>query len=481
MIKAKTFKGKHVAVFGLGRSGITAALSLKAGGAVVHAWDDNAASRESAKQSGVNISDLNECDWSTFDSLVLSPGVPHHLPRAHWTAVQAKKAGVPIICDIEIFAREVAARAPENRPQIIAITGTNGKSTTTALIGHILEECGKDTQVGGNIGRGVLDLDEMHRGTYYVIELSSYQLERTQSLRANAAVFLNLSPDHLDRHGDMTGYEAAKRRIFANQTSDDAIVIGVDDTDGRRICTELTAINGRRIIPISGRKSLGRGVCAIKGRLYSSMGAKVDEIADLNNAQALEGQHNWQNAAAAYAATRSLGLEPSSIGTAILNFPGLSHRMETVGRMGPVRFVNDSKATNADAAAQALKSYKNVYWIAGGQAKAEGIKPLAQYFPNIAKAYLIGEAAPEFHKTLKKAKVDHKVSGTLELAVLCAVRDALNARTKDPIILLSPACASFDQFKSFETRGDAFRDQAQMLTEIYEREELEHKMRGDAA
>lgn len=481
MIEATTFKGKHVAVFGLGRSGITAALSLMAGGATVLAWDDNEASRNIAAENGVSLSNLKECDWSAFDSLVLSPGVPHHLPSAHWTAVLAKKGDVPIICDIEIFAREVMARAPENRPKIIAVTGTNGKSTTTALIGHILEACGKDTQIGGNIGRGVLDLDEMHKGAHYVIELSSYQLERTHSLRANAAVFLNLSADHLDRHGDMQGYENAKRRIFANQTSEDAIVIGVDDTDGRRICTELTAINGRRIIPISGRKSLGRGVCAIKGKLYSSMGAKMDDVADLNNATALEGQHNWQNAAAAYAAARSIGLQPQAIGAAILSFPGLAHRMETVGKVGPVRFVNDSKATNADAAAQALKSYKNVYWVAGGQAKAEGIKPLAQYFPNIAKAYLIGDAAPEFYKTLKKAKVESKVSGTLELAVLCAVRDALNARIKDPIILLSPACASFDQFKSFEVRGDEFKAQVKKLIDIYEHEKLEHKIRGDAA
>lgn len=481
MIKAKSFKGKNVAVFGLGRTGITAALSLVAGGAAVHAWDDNEATREAAKTAGVPLTDLNDFEWATLDSLVLSPGVPDMLPKAHWTAILARAAGVPIICDIEIFAREVMDRAEENRPRIIAVTGTNGKSTTTALIGHILRECGKDAQIGGNIGRGVLDLEQMHRGTYYVLELSSYQLERTESLRANAAVFLNISPDHLDRHGDMEEYERVKRRIFANQTSEDAIVIGVDDTDGRRICTELTAINGRRIMPISGRKSLGRGVSAIKGKLYSSLDAKINEVSDLNSAIALEGEHNWQNAAAAFAAVRSFGLSAEAIGRAILSFPGLEHRMETVGRMGRVRFVNDSKATNADAAAQALKSYKNIYWIAGGQAKADGIAPLADYFPNINKAYLIGEAAPVFHKTLKKAKVDHKVSGTLELAVLCAVRDALAARDTDPIILLSPACASFDQFKSFEVRGDAFREQAAYLSGIYEREKIEHQLRGDAA
>ena len=227
MIKAGTFQGKHVAVFGLGRTGISAALSLAAGGAHVYAWDDNAQTRETAAKQGVSIKDLTTADWDRFDSFVLSPGVPDRLPTAHWSAVKAREAGVEIICDIEIFAREVMGRAPENRPVIVAITGTNGKSTTTSLIGHILSECGKDAQIGGNIGRGVLDLENMHAGTYYVLELSSYQLERTQSLRANAAVFLNLSPDHLDRHGDMEHYEAAKRRIFKNQTSDDTIVIGV--------------------------------------------------------------------------------------------------------------------------------------------------------------------------------------------------------------------------------------------------------------
>lgn len=481
MIKAGTFKDKTIAVFGLGRTGISTALSLVAGGATVWAWDDNPDTRAKAESQGVNLVDLTQADWDEIDELALSPGVPDRLPVAHWAATCAREAKVPIICDIEIFAREIASRAEENRPRIVAITGTNGKSTTTALIGHILSECGKHVQVGGNIGRGVLDLDGMHAGTHYVLELSSYQLERTQSLQANAAVFLNLSPDHLDRHGDMEGYERAKRRIFNNQTSEDSIVIGVDDPNGRRICTELTASNGRRIIPISGRKSLGRGACVIKGKLYCANGAKVEEVANLTKARALEGEHNWQNAAAAYAAVQSLGVDPKLIGAAILNFPGLAHRMETVGTMGPIRFVNDSKATNADAALQALKSYENIYLIAGGQAKAGGLAPLSAYFKNITKAYLIGEAAPDFHKTLTKAKVENKVSGTLEMAVLCAVRDALNSGSKSPIILLSPACASFDQFANFEVRGDAFKSQAKKLMDIFRREKIQYKSRGTAA
>ena len=470
MIKAKTFQGQALAVFGLGRTGITAALSLAKGGADVWAWDDNEAVRNVAAEQGVNLKDLKKADWSVFEALVLSPGVPDKLPKAHWSAKKARASNVPIICDIEIFAREVAARPESQCPKIIAITGTNGKSTTTALIGHILNACGKDAEIGGNIGRGVLDLDKMHAGKYYVIELSSYQLERTQSLRANAAVFLNLTPDHLERHGDMAGYEAAKIRIFNNQTPEDTAVIGVDNEETRRLYSELTAKNGRRIIPVSAKKSLGRGISVMNAKLYCNLSGKCHDICDISQATALEGKHNHQNAAAAYAAVQSLGVDSKAIGEAILSFPGLAHRMETIGSAGPVRFVNDSKATNADAAKQALKSYDNIYWVAGGVAKSGGIEPLAKHFPNITKAYLIGEAAPDFHKTLTKKKVEHKVSGTLEKAILCATRDAMQSGKANPIVLLSPACASFDQFKNFETRGEAFREHTSRIIDLFEQE-----------
>ncbi len=470
MIKARTYEGQTLAVFGLGRTGITAALSLARGGATVWAWDDNEAARAAAEKSGVTLKDLSRANWNDCNALVLSPGVPDKLPKPHWTALKAKEHDVPIICDIEIFASEVAAKPENERPKIIAITGTNGKSTTTALIGHILQSCGKDVQIGGNIGRGVLDLNKMHAGMHYVIELSSYQLERTHSLRTNAAVFLNLSPDHLERHGDMKAYETAKRRIFDNQTSDDAIIIGVDSEPTKRICSEVTAQNGRRIFPVSVKKCLGRGASVMKGKLYCNIHHKAVEICDLSNAKALEGIHNHQNAAAAFAAVQSLGLDPKAIGEAILSFPGLAHRMETIGTVGPVRFVNDSKATNADAAKQALKSYDNIFWVAGGQSKSGGIEPLSDLFGHISKAYLIGAAAPEFHKTLTKKKVDHKVSGELEKAILCATRDAMASKKPNPIVLLSPACASFDQFKSFETRGDAFRTYVQRIIDLYEQE-----------
>lgn len=468
MIKAAQFSGQTLAVFGLGRTGITAALSLQAGGAHVLAWDDREEARESAETQGVMIGNIEAADWSSIDALVLSPGVPHHLPQAHWSAKLASKAGVPIICDIEIFAREVSAVPEKNRPKIIAITGTNGKSTTTSLIGHILNSCGKDAQIGGNIGRGVLDLDRMHSGSYFVVELSSYQLERTFSLRANAAVHLNLSPDHLDRHGDMKGYAAAKNRVFLNQTKSDAAIIGTDDENGHTLLCELIAAKKVKSIPISARRSIGSGVFVLGGKLFCTQGKRVEEICDLNKAKSLEGQHNWQNAAAAFAAVQSLGLKPRDIGKAILSFPGLAHRMETIGKAGKVRFVNDSKATNADAAQQALGSYDDIFWIAGGVAKEGGIEPLLPFMKNIRKAYLIGGSSKSFAKTLTKARVDCKLSGELSMAVMCATRDALLSKALNPIVLLSPACASFDQFENFEIRGDAFRESAQKVIDLFD-------------
>lgn len=481
MIKAETFRGQTVAVFGLGRTGITAALSLVAGGATVLAWDDNRETRESAQQQGVPISNLKKANWSEIDEFVLSPGVPHNLPKPHWSAKLAIAAEVPIICDIEILAREVAAKPSRARPKIIAITGTNGKSTTTSLIGHILKSCGKDAQIGGNIGRGVLDLDRMHSGTFYVIELSSYQLERTQSLRANAAIFLNLSPDHLDRHGSLEEYGLAKQNVFANQTKDDAVIVGVDDAYGKALCTQLKAQNGRDVVPISARRAVGHGVSVLGGKLFCNMAKKSIEVCDMRDAVALEGRHNWQNAAAAYAAVSSLGLDSKEIGAAILSFPGLAHRMETVGTLRNVRFVNDSKATNADAARQALASYDNIYWIAGGVAKEGGIEPLQDLFGNVKSTYLIGEAADDFASTLKSSNRPYQINKTLKMAMLCATKDALESGVKNPIVLLSPACASFDQFKNFEIRGDAFRAQAQKLMGIDVADENQPSREGEAA
>jgi UDP-N-acetylmuramoylalanine--D-glutamate ligase len=461
MIPAAGFEGRKVAVFGLGRTGLTVARALMAGGAEVALWDDGEKGRRSALDEGLPLTDLNEADWSQFAALVLSPGVPLTHPKPHWTVDRAHEAGVEIIGDIELFARAVAAAPLHKRPRIAVITGTNGKSTTTALLGHILRSAGRDTRIGGNIGFGVMGLPDMHGGAVYVLELSSYQLDLTWSLKPDAAVLLNISPDHLGRHGGMDGYVAAKKRVLLNQGKGDTAVIGVDDPWCQRICTEITAANRRTIRPISAGKAMGRGVYVLSGMLYDATGERAIEVADLTRARSLPGRHNWQNAAAAYAAALALGVSSEDAAEGLMTFPGLAHRMETVGRIGKVRFINDSKATNADAARQALSSYPAVYWIAGGRAKEGGIAELADLFPRVTRAYLVGEAAEDFAASLE-GRADYAQCGTIEAAAAAAYADAA-ATGEDAIVLLSPACASFDQFADFEARGEAFRATVQAL------------------
>jgi UDP-N-acetylmuramoylalanine--D-glutamate ligase len=455
MIPVPAFAGRRVAVFGLGRSGLTAARALAGGGAEPVLWDDDRRIRQLARSEGFVLEDLATADWSRFAALVLSPGVPLTNPSPHWTVTMAKSAGVEIIGDIELFARAVACAPGHRRPKVVAITGTNGKSTTTALIGHMLSHAGRDARVGGNIGVGVLGLDDMHGGAVYVLELSSYQLDLTFSLEPDVAILLNISPDHLERHGGMEGYVAAKRRILMGQGAGDTAIIGVDDSWGQQICTEITAANRRTILPISARKAMGRGVYALQGRLYDATEGRAAEVADLTMARALTGRHNWQNAAAAYAAARALGLSVREAVDGLMTFPGLAHRMETVGTIGSVRFVNDSKATNVDAARQAMSAWPRFLWIAGGRAKAGGIEPLRDLFGSVIKAYLIGEASAEFARTLDGAAPFVEV-GTIEAAVQAAFADARSC-DEEVVVLFSPACASFDQYTDFEARGEAFR------------------------
>jgi UDP-N-acetylmuramoylalanine--D-glutamate ligase len=461
MIPVRGFEGKTVAVFGLARTGLAAARALVAGGAEVTLWDEKPASRAAAEAEGFRLTDLATADWSKFAALMLSPGVPLTHPAPHWTVERAKEAGVEILGDIELFARTVNAAPEHKRPKIVAVTGTNGKSTTTALIGHVCAQAGRDVRIGGNIGVGVLDLPDMHGGAVYVLELSSYQLDLTSSLHADVTVMLNLSPDHLERHGSMAGYVAAKRRILLNQGKGDTAVIGVDDQWGQQICTEITAANRRTIVPISASKAMGRGIYVLQGMLYDATGERAQEVADLNRARSLPGRHNWQNAAAAYAAAKGLGIPADEAAEHLLTFPGLAHRMETVAQLGRVRFVNDSKATNTDAARQALSSYPKAFWIAGGQPKTGGIEALEDLFPRVAKAYLIGEAGPTFAKTLE-GKAPVVEAGTMEAAVSQAYADAAKSG-QDAVVLLSPAAASFDQFTDFEARGEAFREAVQRL------------------
>src|SRR5579862_325614 len=462
MIPVRGFEAKKIAVFGLARTGLAAARALAAGGAEVVVWDDNVAARDAAESEGFALEDLRTTDWLKLSALVLSPGVPLTHPKPHWTVEKARLAGVEIMGDIELFARTVAAAPAHKRPKIVAITGTNGKSTTTALIGHVCRQAGRDVQIGGNIGVGVLGLEDMHGGAVYVLELSSYQLDLTSSLKPDVAIILNISPDHLERHGDMDGYVAAKKRILLNQGKGDTAVVGVDDPLCQQIVTEITALNRRTIVPISARRSMGRGVYALQGVLYDATGERVTEIVDLTRAASLPGRHNWQNATTAYAAARALGISEQAAAQGLMSFPGLAHRMETVGAIGRVRFVNDSKATNADAARQALSSYPKVYWIAGGQAKAGGIDSLGDLFGHVAKAYLIGEAADDFARTLE-GHAPYARARVIEAAVRAAFADA-RASGEDSIVLLSPACASFDQFADFEERGEAFRTAVHQLT-----------------
>ncbi len=450
MIPATSFSGKRVALFGLGGSGTATARALAEGGADVLAWDDNPDTVARAAAEGIATGDLRDGDWSGFTSFVLSPGVPLTHPKPHWTVELARGAGVEVIGDIELFCRERNRQAPE--APFIAITGTNGKSTTTALVAHILKSAGRDVQMGGNIGRAVMTLDPPAPQRHYVVECSSYQIDLAPSLNPTAGVLLNLTPDHLDRHGTMQHYASIKERLVAGS---DMAIVGVDDSWCVQIADRLESV-GKDVVRISKRLPLTDGYFAAGTDLMEAVDGRYSRIAFLEGIGSLRGQHNAQNALAAVAACLKVGLELGEIQKGLESFPGLAHRMEQVGRRGHVLFINDSKATNADAAAPALSSFSRIYWIAGGLPKQGGIEPLRGLFPRVAKAYLIGEAAPAFSATLGEA-VPYEISGTLGAAVEHAARDAAMGADDEAVVLLSPACASFDQFRNFELRGEAFR------------------------
>jgi UDP-N-acetylmuramoylalanine--D-glutamate ligase len=450
MFAARGFKGKKVLVFGLARSGTAAIEALRLGGAEVAAWDDSETAREKAKAQGIPLRDLDQLDFRGFDHLVLSPGVPLTHPEPHWTVMKARAAGVEVLGDTEIFQREIAVTGAK----LVAITGTNGKSTTTALTGHLLKAAGLDAQTGGNIGKAVFLLDEPKPGRVYVLELSSYQIDLMASLKPDVGILLNLTPDHLDRHGTMEHYAEVKARIFARQGRGDTAVVGVDDEWGVRIAAGIGT--GANVVPISVERELESGVFSTNGLLHERRGGQDVHILDLKGMRTLRGRHNWQNACAAYAVAKAMGLSPEQIETGMRSFPGLEHRMEEIGRAGEVIFINDSKATNADAAAKALASFEPIYWIAGGIPKAGGIDSLRPFFPRIVKAYLIGQAAEEFAHTIGGA-IPVEINGTLDKAVAAAARDAAKDARKGAAVLLSPACASFDHYPNFEVRGDAFR------------------------
>ncbi len=451
MIAATTFAGKDVALFGLGGSGLATALALRAGGARVAVWDDNQAARGKAQAQGFEPVDLSSADWTKFSSFVLAPGVPLTHPQPHWTVERAKAAGVEIIGDIEIFCRERRARAPES--QFVAITGTNGKSTTTALAAHLFRCCDRQTEMGGNIGVPVLSLAELRSDIVYVVEMSSFQIDLTPSLDPSVGVLLNITPDHLDRHGTLDHYAAVKERLVATAGR---AVIGVDDHPCREI-SERRFSAGKPTTMISvAHPGLSDGLVADNSKILRRVAGRSELLADLVGIGSLRGAHNAQNVCAAVAALGGLADDRSRLQSALASFPGLAHRMEEVGRSGAVLFVNDSKATNADAAEKALLSFSDIHWIIGGVQKEGGVEPLRPLFERVAKAYLIGKSSDDFARKLDGA-LPYERCETLDRAVAAAARDARASKAAQPVVLLSPACASYDQYSNFEQRGDAFR------------------------
>ncbi|MBY0611476.1 MAG: UDP-N-acetylmuramoyl-L-alanine--D-glutamate ligase [Beijerinckiaceae bacterium] len=458
MTPASTFKGKRVALFGLGGSGLATAESLKAGGAQVIAWDDGEAARRKASDNGLFVSDLASADWTTFDALILAPGVPLTHPEPHWTVKQARAANIEIIGDIEIFARERAALAPD--APLVAITGTNGKSTTTALIAHLLTIAGRDVHMGGNIGIAALSLEPPGRNSFgesrvHVLEVSTFQIDLAPSLAPTIGLLLNITPDHIDRHGTFENYAAIKERLIDRSGT---AVVAVDDDTTRGVVARMRE-KGKPVIEVSARLRLENGVYADGPTAIFARQGRILPVANIGGIGSLLGAHNAQNVAAAVACVSLLGVDAATIQMGLRSFPGLAHRMEEIGRLGRTLFINDSKATNAESTRWALEAFASgVFWILGGKPKEGGIASLKHLFPRVEKAYLIGAASDEFAATLSAAQVPFERSETLEHAVEHAAIDAVGAKAKQPVVLLSPACASYDQFPNFEVRGRRFRD-----------------------
>ncbi len=421
MITARAFAGKHYAVLGLARSGLATVEALLASGAKVTAWDDKDEARAKAPV-GATLEDFTGGDLSQFDSIVVTPGLP--LNR-HPIAARARAAGVEIIGDIELFAR---AR-PELPPhKVVGITGTNGKSTTTALVHHILQTAGVPSLMGGNIGLPILSADPLPEGGVYVLELSSYQIDLTKSLDCDVAVLLNVTPDHLDRYESFQAYEQSKWRLFQMQDEGDHLAVVTEPWPVRQEFD--AAVPNVNIAWVDGSQLLERQ----------------------QNWPALQGPHNAENVGCAMNVLRELGLEDDAVEKGLRTFPGLPHRMERVRDHNGILFINDSKATNATATAPALAAFPAIRWILGGQAKSDNLDECAPHFDHVRKAYTIGEASELFAQLLSP-HMPVAQCGTLERAVIAAAREAKAGET----VLLSPACASFDQFRDFEARGEAFR------------------------
>lgn len=454
MISLTAHRDKSFLVVGLGKSGLSAARALANAGAGVKVWDDGPTQRDKAISEGLSIFDVEAGDMSALDGVIWSPGVPHTHPAPHPLATKARAAGHILQCDVNLLA------TAQSDATFIGITGTNGKSTTTALTAHVLKAAGYKVEVGGNLGFTALDLAPLGADGLYVLELSSYQTELTPDLHCDTALLLNITPDHLDRHGGLSGYIDAKAQLFKNQHANGTKIVGQDDAPCQALTDALGANGQHNIIKISSAAKLDKGVFVQDGILTDGLFGDGDSI-DLRDLKTLPGQHNWQNAAAAYAVARQCGASSEAIASAFKTFPGLLHRQEIVGALRGTTFVNDSKATNADATEKALACYGAVYWIAGGVAKAGGIASLAPLFGRIRHAFLIGETSNDFGTELTEFGVTVSTYASLEDATIAAGNMALESEDTDATVLLSPACASFDMFANFEDRGDVFRTTVQ--------------------
>lgn len=442
--------GKPVAVFGLGLSGLSAVQALSKAGAEVLAWDDKTESHDAARKAGAKVEKLTEKNLRKCTALILAPGVPLHYPAPHEVVLAARAAGIEIIGDLEILHRLGHGR------RTIGITGTNGKSTTTALTAHVLSAGGLEAAMGGNIGQPVLGLKMLPENGVFVLEVSSYQIDLCPRFRPDIGVLLNITPDHIDRHGSFENYIASKERLFEGEG---VAIVGVDDEPGQKIVERLTAAGRRRIVPVSVRRSLTEGVYVEDGNLFDAMNGPAVNMGSLRGLAALKGAHNHQNAAASYAACRIAGLNAEAIMTHMQTYPGLKHRQFPVRDINGVVYIDDSKATNAEAAARALAAFQNIYWIVGGRPKEGGLNGLEPLLAQVRHAFLIGEAMDDFAKWLDVYNIAYSRCETLDRAVEDAHARAQGARGQpggNGVVLLSPACASFDQFRSFEERGDIF-------------------------
>lgn len=454
MIELPKLAGE-TAVFGLGRSGMAAVMALLEAGNHVVAWDDNEAPRHAAAEAGAEIRNLSEMFATSHGvpaRLIVSPGVPLNHPEPHPIIAEARAAQSAILGDLDLFAMALEAQGVRERATLIGITGTNGKSTTTSLLTHILSEAGLNVESGGNIGVPVLALPMPSKSEashhYYVLELSSYQLDLNRHLSCDMGVVLNITPDHLDRHGDMTGYVGAKELLFADGKCAQLKVIAADDDECRAMA--LRQNDSSELVHIAATHS-DADIFYADGCLWQNN----TKLMDMANFNTLPGAHNGQNAAAALAIGQALGLDEQVIESGFASFGGMAHRLQSVRHFGAVNFVNDSKATNSEATRHALAAFDNIYWIAGGVAKAGGLSGLSPLYGHVKSAYLIGEAAPRFIEELAP-HMPTQIAGSLDEAVFAAANDAMAA--SKGVVLLSPACASFDQFVDFEDRGSVFCD-----------------------